>query len=91
MRPQAASALPETLKVKVLRAFYFNGEPIPVSTELKLPRLFAREMVAAGKAEIMEPAAAPKAEPKSDSKPESRADDSKPSARADGGKSARLV
>jgi hypothetical protein len=56
--------LPETLKVKVVRAFMFNRERQEVGSTPTLPRVFALEMQAANKVELLPeappaPAAAP--------------------------------
>jgi hypothetical protein len=88
MRAPAASAQPETLKVKVLRAFYYHGKVIPAKAEVELPSLLARELQAAKKAEIVkapEPAAS-RPEAKAETKTEARTD-----SKADGGKGGRLV
>ncbi len=46
-----------TLKVQVVRAFYYQGKPIAVGETPTLPAVFAREMIAAHKAESFEEAA----------------------------------
>lgn len=43
--------LPKKVRtVRVLRAFMFDGEPLPAGAQVLLPALFAAEMVGAGKA-----------------------------------------
>jgi hypothetical protein len=65
MKAPQPGAQPTTLKVRVLRAFYFSGKSIAVKTELELPRLFALEMQAANKVELVkEEAPPPAAQPK---------------------------
>lgn len=54
MQATQKRALPETLKVEVLRSFYFHGKPVPARAEIELPYLFAREVIAANKAKIIE-------------------------------------
>ena len=39
-----------TRRVKVMRAFYYKSEPIPVGAIVDLPVIFAKEMCAANKA-----------------------------------------
>jgi hypothetical protein len=46
-----------TKKVKVVRAFYFNREIQKKDAVVELPSLFASEMIAAKKAEAIEPVA----------------------------------
>jgi hypothetical protein len=53
MKAPQPDAQPTTLKVKALRSFYFSGKPIPVNTEVELPRVFALEMHAANKVQIL--------------------------------------
>jgi hypothetical protein len=67
---QAQPQQPKTSSVRVLRAFYFNGKPVKVNETLDLPRLFAIEMVAAHKVELIEPKGEDRPEAK---KPEVRA------------------
>lgn len=55
----AAETDMQTKQVRVLRAFYFNGEPTKVGAIASLPKVFADEMIAAKKAEAVE-ALAPK-------------------------------
>lgn len=54
MRVQQEPALPETLKVKVVRAFYYQGKPINKDVIVDLPRVFALEMRDARKATVVE-------------------------------------
>lgn len=57
---KAAKAAPPRMKrIRVLRAFYWQGKPTVVSDELEVPALFAAELVAAHKAEFIQPAAPP--------------------------------
>jgi hypothetical protein len=60
MQAQAKAAPPQTLKVRVLRAFQDHERKVRQKDEtVELPRLFALEMKAANKAEIIpEPAPA---------------------------------
>jgi hypothetical protein len=88
MRPQTAPAQPETVKVKVLRSFYHQGKAFPVDTEVDVPRLFARELEASKKAEILK--APPPAPAKTEAKTEAKTD-VRPDSKADGGKGGRLV
>jgi hypothetical protein len=60
---QAQQNQPKTSSVRVLRAFYFNGKPVKVNETLDLPRLFALEMRAAHKVEIIEAKPETKPEP----------------------------
>ena len=60
---QAQQAQPQTLSTRVLRAFYFNGKPVKKDETIELPRLFALEMKAAHKVEIIQPKAEVKPEP----------------------------
>lgn len=63
------SAPAQTLRGKVLRAFYFQGAVLAKDSNQELPRLFALEMIAAKKFELVtdpepvaaEPAPAPEA------------------------------
>lgn len=64
----AGAALPaKTRLVRVVRPFMFGGVRQDVGAELQLPALFAAEMVASGKAQVLpdppKPAAPAKAEP----------------------------
>lgn len=63
MQAQAKAAPPQTLTVRVLRAFQDHERKVRAKDEtVVLPRLFALEMKAANKAEIVEeraPAAPP--------------------------------
>lgn len=55
------SAPPATLRGKVLRAFFFQGAVLAKDSTQELPRLFALEMIAAKKFELVrdpEPVAA---------------------------------
>jgi hypothetical protein len=54
MKAQQPGTQPATLRVEVLRSFYFGGKPIQVKAEVDLPRIFALEMVAAKKAKVIE-------------------------------------
>ena len=91
MRQQTASAEPQTLKVKAVRSFYYNGKAVPVDAEIELPRLFAREMEAAKKAEIVKATApSPAAQPKAETKAESKTD-AKAEIKSAGAKSGNLV
>lgn len=50
----------QTKTVRVLRAFFLDGKPTKVGTTIELPAVFALEMCAAHKAELVQkPAAAP--------------------------------
>ena len=42
-------------EVRVVRAFYYNKRPTVVGAKVKLPKVFAAEMVAARKAEFVDP------------------------------------
>ncbi|MFZ5697763.1 MAG: hypothetical protein ACOY9J_03420 [Pseudomonadota bacterium] len=44
--------IPKEVVVKVERAFFLNGEPVPVDTVLKLDYRFAMEMLAANKVSL---------------------------------------
>ena len=70
---QAQTTQPQTLNVRVLRAFYFGGKPTKVNETIELPRIFAQEMKAAHKVEILpaKPEPAPEAK-----KPEAKKGDS---------------
>lgn len=70
---QAQPTLPQTLNVRVLRPFYFGGKPTKVNETIELPRIFAQEMKAAQKVEIL--AAKPEPAPRME-KPEGRKGDS---------------
>lgn len=49
----------QTKQGRVLRAFYYNGEPTKVDAVVTLPKVFALEMAAANKLELIdEPARA---------------------------------
>ena len=54
MIAQKPAQMPETAKVEVLRAFYYDGEVQAVKSTPTLPRVFALEMVAARKVKIIE-------------------------------------
>lgn len=50
----------KTQKVRVVRAFYWKGEPTKVGDVVEVPEVFAAELVAAKKAErVAEQAPAP--------------------------------
>lgn len=58
----------QTKKGRVLRAFYYQGKPTVVGQVVELPRVFALEMAAANKLELLEdpkPEAAAAADAKS--------------------------
>ena len=62
-----------TQKVKVVRPFWFAGNPHQAGTVLEMPEVVAAEAIALGKATLYaapppKPAPAPKPEPKEDSK-----------------------
>jgi hypothetical protein len=65
-----ANPQPASLKGKVLRSFYYKGEPLKVGSEHELPRQFAREQVSLKRFELSPaPAPAPAADaPKADAK-----------------------
>lgn len=46
----------QTKKGRVLRAFYYQGKATKVEQVVELPAIFAREMEAAGKLELIEDA-----------------------------------
>ena len=48
----------QTQSVRVVRAFYYQGKPTKVGTLVELPKVFAKEMIAAKKAEEVEAAKA---------------------------------
>jgi hypothetical protein len=48
----------QTQSVRVVRAFYYQGKPTKVGTMVELPKVFAKEMIAARKAEEVEAAKA---------------------------------
>lgn len=50
----------DEIKVKVIRAFYLNGEAQPVGRILDLPKPQAVEMIAYGKAELVTASTKPK-------------------------------
>lgn len=52
----------QTMHIKVLRAFRYKGETVPVNDKLEVPTTFGRELIAANKAEAIEPPA-PKTAP----------------------------
>jgi hypothetical protein len=55
---------PATMRVRVLRSFYHQGEPLAVGSELDMPRVAALEVIATNKAQRADtpaPAAKPKA------------------------------
>jgi hypothetical protein len=60
MQQQQKPALPATLKVKVVRPFYYQGKPIEKDAIVDLPSVFALEMKAAHKA-VLVPAEIPAA------------------------------
>ncbi len=66
-------AVPPTLRVRVARSFYHQGQPLKVGAEVDLPRPVALEAIATNKATRADApapaAAAPKAKP-ADPKPE---------------------
>jgi hypothetical protein len=70
MKAQQPTAQPETLKVKVLRAFYYKGTPVEKDAIVELPRIFALEMRDAKKAAVIveeeKPAGPPAAPAKAD-------------------------
>jgi hypothetical protein len=54
----------QTQSVRVVRAFYYQGKPTKVGTMVELPKVFAKEMIAARKAEEVEaPTRAPEKAP----------------------------
>lgn len=61
---QAQQKQPQMQSVRIVRAFYFNGKPTKVGETIELPRLFALEMKAAHKVEIVAAKAEDKPEPK---------------------------
>lgn len=63
MQQQKAAQQNPVQKVRVLRAFYYQGKPIEKGSVVELPKLFAVEMRAANKVEFVEPAPAAPAEP----------------------------
>jgi len=65
----------QTKKVKVLRAFYFQGKEIKVGEVTELPRVFALEMIAANKCTAVEEEKKPE-KPTVDEKPKVPAPDS---------------
>jgi hypothetical protein len=62
MQVQKKPAAPETLKVRVVRPFYYKGKPVEKDATVELPRVFALEMKDAKKAEVIVEAV-PQAEP----------------------------
>ena len=62
MQAQQTQAQPKTLRVKVLRPFYYQGKPVEKDAIVELPRVFAMEMRDARKALVVEVADA-QAEP----------------------------
>lgn len=58
---QPRAQQPQTLKVKVLRAFYYQGKAVDVNSTVALPRVFALEMAAANKAALVTEAEKPAA------------------------------
>lgn len=72
MQQQQPPAPPKTVKVKVVRPFYYQGKPVEKDAIVELPRVFAMEMRDAKKAELLPEAekpavpAAPAAEKKPD-------------------------
>ena len=58
MIAQKQAQAPQTAKVVVLRAFYFQGEVQAVKSTPTLPRVFALEMAAANKVKLIEDEAA---------------------------------
>ena len=63
MQAQPQQQQPKTLNVRVLRPFYFEGKPTKVDQTITLPRVFALEMKAANKAEIIADESPRKPEP----------------------------
>jgi hypothetical protein len=51
---QAQQQQPQIRSARVLRPFYFNGKPTKVGETIELPRIFALEMKAAHKVELIE-------------------------------------
>ena len=73
---QKPAQAPQTLKVEVLRAFYFEGKVQAKGSEPTLPRVFALEMAAAHKVRVVveepakaEPTVSPSAETQARSEP----------------------
>lgn len=60
----------QTQRVKVTRAFFFERKPLAVGTEVDLPLIFAREVIASNKAE--------RVDGKQETTPASRAKEQKP-------------
>ena len=54
---------PKTLRVKVLRSFYYQGKPVEKDAIVELPRVFAMEMRDARKALVVVEAAGAQIEP----------------------------
>lgn len=65
MQAQQTPAQPKTLKVKVVRSFYYQGKPIEKDAIVELPRVFAMEMRDAKKATVIEADPPAPAEPAS--------------------------
>lgn len=53
MQQQQPPAPPKTVKVKVVRPFYYQGKPVEKDSIVELPRVFAMEMRDAKKAELI--------------------------------------
>ena len=49
----------QTRHVRVVRAFYFNGEPTKVGAIVEVPSVFGAELIASKKAEAADPPAKP--------------------------------
>lgn len=80
MQVQKPGAQPANVKVKILRAFYYQGKPLAKDEIVTIPRLFALEMAAANKAEIINPEPAPREPEKAPEpvKPDQSADSARP-------------
>lgn len=51
--PKNDAALFAPVRVKVLRSFLLEGEPVPVGAKVTVPAYVARDLVALGRAELI--------------------------------------
>jgi hypothetical protein len=59
----SAPSAPDLVRIRVLRSFIWEREPVAVGTEMQVPARWAKEMAWAGKLEILPEEPAPTPEP----------------------------